>query len=214
MQNKTLHVTCIAHKHWDIYLTFTVSCKLDLLNGLAFVPRDLYVPECERINAISAEKLTVKLGDNRQEYWKCFAFSEMENSNKDDGHLNSTRSDGVLNAMVLIFLKNSYNYRRITSVKFPSFWMTIFSVSGTKFMVLLRQSHDCSYHVSRRRRILAPPPLWLQKHPELFAQEFAYCPYLWHQPSLINFTCVWSKRVCEINPAIHGLMFVRSNWQN
>jgi len=44
-------------------LTFTASCKLDLLNGLASVPRVLYVSKCERINATSAEKLTVKLGE-------------------------------------------------------------------------------------------------------------------------------------------------------
>jgi len=55
-------------------LTFTASCKLDLLNGLAFVPRVLYefVPDCERINATSAEKLTVKLGKTRSRLLKTF----------------------------------------------------------------------------------------------------------------------------------------------
>jgi len=136
----------------------------------------------------------------------------MQNSNTDYRHVNSTRSDRIINAFVLIFRTNSDKGSRITFANFPSFCMATFSVSGTKFMVLLPQSHNCSYYV--RRRILAPTPLWLQKHPDLFAQEFTYSPYLWHQPNLVNVTCAWNKRVCEINPSIHGLIFVRSNWQN
>jgi hypothetical protein len=145
MQNKTLHVTCITHRHWDIYLTFTASCKLDPLNGLAFVPRGLYVPECERINATSAGKLTVKPGDSRSQVLETVHLKWMENSNKDDGHVKSIRSDAILSALILIFRTNSDKYSRNTFANFPLFCMATFTVRDTKFIVLLRQSHDCSY---------------------------------------------------------------------
>jgi len=48
-------------------------------------------------------------------------------------------------------------YSRITSIKSPSFCMTIFNASLTDLMVLLPQSRDSSSYVSRP--ILAPPPL-------------------------------------------------------
>ena len=74
--------------------------------------------------------------------------------------------------------------------------MTTFSSSHTNLTVILRQSHDCSYYVSRP--ILAPPRLWLQKHTDLRAHDFAHCPDLWHQPWLPNVTCEWSWVFLEL----------------
>jgi hypothetical protein len=48
--------------------------------------------------------------------------------------------------------------------------MTTLSVSLNSSTVL-PQSRDCSYHVNRRP--LAPPSLWLQKHTDLGAHNFA-----------------------------------------
>ena len=92
------------------------------------------------------------------------------------------------------------NHRRITSTKSPSYCMTIFSASLTNLTALLFQSRDCSYYVSRR--ILALPPLWLQKHTYLRAHEFAHSPDLWHQPRRSKVTCIWGWRLCGINHAI------------
>jgi hypothetical protein len=93
-----------------------------------------------------------------------------------------------------------WRYSRITSTKSLSFCMTIFSASLTNLTDLLLQSRDCSCYVSRR--ILAPPPLWLQKHTDLCAHDFAQSPDLWHQPRLANVTCAWSWRSCGITPAV------------
>jgi hypothetical protein len=60
------------------------------------------------------------------------------------------------------FLEYYAVYSKITSTKSRSFCMTTFSASLTNLTALLPQSRDCSYDVSRQ--ILAPPPLWLQKH--------------------------------------------------
>jgi hypothetical protein len=51
-------------------------------------------------------------------------------------------------------------YSRITSTKSPSFCMTTFNASHTNLTVVLPQSYDRRYYVSRRT--LAPPPLWLR----------------------------------------------------
>jgi hypothetical protein len=56
-------------------------------------------------------------------------------------------------------------------------------------------SHDCSCCVSRP--ILAPPPLWQQKHTR--AHDFAHSPDLWHQPRLANVTCAWGWGLRGIN---------------
>jgi hypothetical protein len=94
----------------------------------------------------------------------------------------------------------SGDFSRITSTKSPPFCMTTFSASLTNLTALLPQSHDRSCHVSRP--ILAPPPLWLQKHTDLRAHEFAHSPDWWHQHRLDNVTWAWCWRPCEINPAI------------
>jgi hypothetical protein len=61
----------------------------------------------------------------------------------------------------------SLKYSTITSTESPSFSMTTFSASLTILTVVLPQSHDCSCYVSRT--VLAPPPLWLQKHTLIYA---------------------------------------------
>jgi hypothetical protein len=95
-------------------------------------------------------------------------------------------------------------YSRITTTKSPSFCTTTLSASLTYLTALLPQSHGCSSYVSGR--IPAPPPLWLPKHTDLRAHDFAHSPYVWHQPRLANVTCVWSWRLCGINSAIASLI--------
>jgi len=63
------------------------------------------------------------------------------------------------------------NYNRHISTKSPSFWMKTFSASLTNITVLLPQSHVCSCYVNRS--VLAPPPLGLQKHTDLWAHDYA-----------------------------------------
>ena len=92
-------------------------------------------------------------------------------------------------------------YSRITSTKSPPFCMTTFGGSLTNFTVLLPHSHDSSCYVSRP--VLAPPPLWVQKHTDLRPYGFAHSPGMWHQPRFANFTCAWSCRLGGINPAIN-----------
>ena len=90
-------------------------------------------------------------------------------------------------------------YSRTTSTKSPSFHATTFSASLTYLTALLPQPRDCGCYVSRW--ILAPPPLWQQKHNDPRAHEFAHSPYFCHQPRYANFNCAWSCRLCGINPA-------------
>ena len=92
-------------------------------------------------------------------------------------------------------------YSRITSTKSPLFCMTTFSANLTNLTTLLRKSHDSGCYVSRRT--LAPPALWLQKHTDLYAQDFVHSLDLWHQPRLVNVTSAWSWRPYGISPAIH-----------
>jgi hypothetical protein len=93
-------------------------------------------------------------------------------------------------------------YSSTASSKSLSFCTTVFSLFLTNNTALVPQSHDCSCYVSRR--ILAPAPLWLQKHNHLCAHGFAHSHSLWHQPRLPNVTCPWRWRVCGIIPAIVG----------
>jgi hypothetical protein len=69
---------------------------------------------------------------------------------------------------------------------------------------LLPQSRDSSCYVSIRIR--APPSLWLLKHTDLRAHNFAHSPDLWHQPRLANINFAWSWILCGINTA--ALWFV------
>jgi hypothetical protein len=100
-------------------------------------------------------------------------------------------------------------HSRITSTKSTPLCMTSFSASLPKLTVLLSQSHDNSCYVSRR--MLAPPPLWLQKHTDLRAHGLAHSPDMWRQPRLANLTCAGSWRLNGINPAINvRTSFLRS----
>jgi len=96
-------------------------------------------------------------------------------------------------------------YSKITSTKSPSFCITTFSANFADLTIPLPQSHDCSCYVSRR--ILAPPPLWLQNVPLTYAHMISRtvqtCEY---QPRLANLTCVTSWRLCRITPAILSLL--------
>ena len=92
------------------------------------------------------------------------------------------------------------HHSNITFSKSLSFHMTTFSASLTNLTVLLPQSRDCIYYVSRW--ILAPSPIWMQKHTDPRANEFANSPDFWHQARIVNITCAWSWRLCGISPAI------------
>jgi hypothetical protein len=81
-----------------------------------------------------------------------------------------------------------------------------------KLTDLFPQSHDCSCYVSRP--ILAPPPLWLQKHTDLRAHTTCtHSTDLWHRTRLANITCAWSWRLCGVNPATRLLkhQFLRNS---
>ena len=78
--------------------------------------------------------------------------------------------------------------------------MTTFSTSLTNLTAVLPQSRDRSGYVSRPT--MAPSPLWLQKHADQRAHDFAYSPTLWHQPRLAHVTCAWSWILRGINPAV------------
>jgi hypothetical protein len=65
----------------------------------------------------------------------------------------------------------------------------------TNSRVLLVQSHDYSCYVSRR--ILAPPPLWLHKRPDLGTIK----PNPTTCDSLDNVTFIWTFSTRGINPA-------------
>jgi hypothetical protein len=87
-------------------------------------------------------------------------------------------------------------HSRIISIKAPSLFMPNIVASLTSLTPLLPLSHDCRCYVSRR--ILASPTLWLQKHIDLRAHDFAHSHDLWHQPRLANVTCALSWRLCGI----------------
>jgi hypothetical protein len=80
--------------------------------------------------------------------------------------------------------------------------MTTFSASFINLTVLLPLSRDCSYYISRR--ILAPLPVWLQKHTDIRVDGFTHSPVLWHQPRLANLTCTWSWKLCGFSACITG----------
>jgi len=71
---------------------------------------------------------------------------------------------------------------------------------------LLPKPRDSSHYISRP--IPAPPPLWLQKHTDLRAHDFAHSPDLWHQSRLANVTGAWNWRLCGITPVINAYISV------
>ena len=83
-----------------------------------------------------------------------------------------------------------------------------------KVPVILHDNFRCKSHkhyghptsvillqLLRKQRTMAPPSLWLQKHTDLRAHDFAHSRDLWHQSRLANVTCALSWRLCGINPA-------------
>jgi hypothetical protein len=76
----------------------------------------------------------------------------------------------------------------------------VFPILHETLTVCLLQPHDVSYYVSRR--ILAPPPLTLQKHTDPRAHGFAHSSELWRHHRLANVTCAYRWRLCGINSAI------------
>ena len=85
--------------------------------------------------------------------------------------------------------------------KSPSNFPWQLSACLTSLTVFLPQLHDRSCY--GRRRTLAPPSLWLHKHPDLPAYQFTHSTDLWHQSRPANISCAWSWRLRGINPAIH-----------
>ena len=65
----------------------------------------------------------------------------------------------------------------------------------------LPDSRDHNNHVSRR--ILTPQSLWLQKHTDSRAHDFAHFADLWQWPKLANVTGLWSWRLCGTDPALN-----------
>jgi hypothetical protein len=78
--------------------------------------------------------------------------------------------------------------------------MAAFITGLTNLTAVLPRSRDCSCYVSRP--MLAPPPLWLQKHTDQRAHDFAHSRNLRYQPSLAYVTCAWSWILRGINPAV------------
>jgi len=66
----------------------------------------------------------------------------------------------------------SFQCKSNSATKSPLFFRTTLNASLTNFTVLLPQSRDTSCYVSRPT--LALPPLWLHKHTDLLAQNFAH----------------------------------------
>jgi hypothetical protein len=73
-------------------------------------------------------------------------------------------------------------------------------VNVTNLRVLLRQSHDYVFYVSRTT--LEPPQFCPQKHSDLDGQDFAHFRELLDQPRLAELTCALSWSIFEINPAL------------
>jgi hypothetical protein len=90
-----------------------------------------------------------------------------------------------------------------------SFCTKIFSASLTNLTALLLWSHDYSYYVSRP--IPAPTALWLQKHTDLRAHDFAHSPDLRLRARLSDFTCAYTWGLRGINTAMPIYQTTRQN---
>jgi len=86
--------------------------------------------------------------------------------------------------------------------KTASFCITTFGSNLTTLTVLCCVS----------RWSLAPPPLWLQKHTDLQAHDFAHSRDLWRQPSVANVINLYSWRLCGMDPAIRVFLKTNSWW--
>jgi hypothetical protein len=92
----------------------------------------------------------------------------------------------------------------------PDICMTIFSASVSNLSIRLPQSHVCRYYASWRA--LTPPTLWMQKHIDLRAQNFAHLPDLWHHITAgsLMLPAPEAKRRSGINPAIR--LYTEKKW--
>jgi len=92
----------------------------------------------------------------------------------------------------------------MTSIKYPSLYT--FSASVTNPTVLLPHSRDYSCYVSRP--ILAPPSLWVPKHTDLRAHDFAHSADLWHKPWLVVFFPLGDSPATEFSvPTFQNALF-------
>jgi hypothetical protein len=64
----------------------------------------------------------------------------------------------------------------------------------------------CHLSTKGSARILAPPPLRLQKH-----TTYAHSPHLWHYFRLANCSYAWGRRLCGMTPNIHRKINVYYN---
>jgi hypothetical protein len=103
------------------------------------------------------------------------------------------------------------SYISITSTK-STFCTTRCSASLTNLTPLLPQSRDCSCYISRPILAPPPPPLWLQKHIDIRAHDFAHSPHFWYQARLANGTCAWSWRLYGNNLVIHPSRHRHRQW--
>jgi len=112
--------------------------------------------------------------------------------------------DMFWSATVTTSVKASVWQAYIHKVPLKFVWPT-FSAILSNPTALLPQSHDRVYYVSTP--ILEPPPLWLLKHIDLRAHDFAHSPNVWRQPRLINVICAWSWKLCGTSPYIRSRIY-------
>jgi hypothetical protein len=116
---------------------------------------------------------------------------------------------------LLLDYRTVSEYSRITSTKSPSLCVTT-DASRTKLTALLPQSHICSSWISRR--ILALPPLRVQKHAYPRTYKFAHSSSFLHQTlrylcltldALWNYTCYTHLNVMSFIPTrIYGFSWI------
>ena len=96
----------------------------------------------------------------------------------------------------------------ITFTESSPLCVTTFSASLTNFTVFLflTPPHYCSYHVSR---ILAPPPLWPQKHADPRPHQFAHSPDLWLGLGPLTFPAPEARDFKELIQSLYRLTFVQ-----
>ena len=87
-------------------------------------------------------------------------------------------------------------YSRITSTKSPSFYMTIYSAGLINVTGPLLQSRDCSLYMNRR--MPASPPLWLQKHNDTYAHDFAHSPHFDISPDSLRLSALETEDFVQL----------------
>ena len=92
----------------------------------------------------------------------------------------------------------SFEGRSVITTKSPSLFSTTFSASLTNLTALLPQSRDSSCYVSRP--ILALAPLWLHKHHDLRAHDFAHSHELSHELGSLSLPVPEAGELVELLP--------------